>query len=138
MPVIRRGGAGDLAAVAAIQDACPEAAHWKVTDYLDHDFLVATVGDATVGFAIFRDTGPGEREILNLAVAPDFRRQGVARELVDAVFEGFAGCVFLEVRESNQIAREFYNSMGFQVLSRRQNYYDSPPEAAIVMKFHSC
>jgi ribosomal-protein-alanine N-acetyltransferase len=46
--------------------------------------------------------------------------------------------VFLEVRESNQAARIFYKSMGFQEVGIRKEYYQAPLEAAIVMKFHSC
>jgi [ribosomal protein S18]-alanine N-acetyltransferase len=48
------------------------------------------------------------------------------------------GTVFLEVRESNRAALELYKSSGFQAISRRPGYYEFPPEAAIVMKFHSC
>jgi ribosomal-protein-alanine N-acetyltransferase len=132
------GGSADLPAVAAIQRACPEAAQWSVGDYLDQEFLVAIVGNLIVGFLICRTVAPGEREILNLAVAPDFRRHGVARALMRVVLERLDGAVFLEVRESNRIAQEFYKSMSFNAVSRRPNYYDSPPDAAIVMKFHSC
>jgi ribosomal-protein-alanine N-acetyltransferase len=79
-----------------------------------------------------------EREILNLAVVPRSRRKGVARALLDSTLRDFHGDVFLEVRESNGVAQEFYKSLGFKVLSRRREYYDLPPETAIVMKFHSC
>ena len=48
------------------------------------------------------------------------------------------GAVYLEVRESNSVAIQFYNSMQFKELSRRKNYYANPPDTAIVMKFHSC
>jgi ribosomal protein S18 acetylase RimI-like enzyme len=51
---------------------------------------------------------------------------------------GFHGSVFLEVRESNGVAQEFYKSVGFKPHSKRHRYYESPPETAIVMKFHSC
>jgi ribosomal-protein-alanine N-acetyltransferase len=91
-----------------------------------------------VGFLVARNVAVDEREILNLAVAPDFRRKGVARALAASFFEGFEGAVFLEVRESNEVALKFYKSLGFKELSRRQGYYDSPVETAIVMKFHSC
>jgi ribosomal-protein-alanine N-acetyltransferase len=138
MPLIRPGAAADLPAVAAIQAVCPEASQWDVRDYLDHDFLVAFVGNSVVGFVVFRRVANDEREILNLAVAPDFRRTGVANSLVRACLEGFSGSVFLEVRESNSAGTAFYKSLNFKVISRRQNYYNSPPEAAIVMKFHSC
>jgi ribosomal-protein-alanine N-acetyltransferase len=138
MTAIRRGGADDLDVVAAIQQASPGAARWNVADYLEQDFLVAVEGDRLVGFLVARTLTAGEREILNLAVVPNSRRKGVARALLDRVLQGFRGSVFLEVRESNRVAQEFYKSLGFKELSRRTGYYDSPPESAIVMKFHSC
>jgi len=138
MTAIRRGGADDLEAVAAIQEASPGAARWRVADYLAQDFRVAIEGDRVVGFLVARTLAVDEREILNLAVALDFRRKGVARALLDHALDGFRGTVFLEVRESNEIAQEFYKSLGFKALSKRAGYYSSPPESAIVMKFHSC
>jgi [ribosomal protein S18]-alanine N-acetyltransferase len=138
MTSIRRGGAGDLDAVAAIQQASAGAARWNVADYLEQDFLVALAGNRIVGFLVARTVTVDEREILNLAVAPDFRRKGFARALIARALETFSGCVYLEVRESNGVAREFYKSLGFKELSKRTGYYDSPPETAIVMKFHSC
>jgi ribosomal-protein-alanine N-acetyltransferase len=138
MTAIRRGAADDLDSVAAIQDASPGAARWRVADYLEQDFRVAIDGNRIVGFLVARTLTAEEREILNLAVAPDFRRKGVARALLESAFEGFCGSVFLEVRESNGVAQEFYKSLGFKELSQRAGYYDSPPETAIVMKFHSC
>ena len=138
MTAIRRGGAEDLEAVAEIQEASPGAAHWRVADYLEQDFRVAIEENCVVGYLVARTLAADEREILNLAVAPEFRRKGVARALLDSVLEGFRGAVFLEVRESNGIAREFYKSLGFKELSKRARYYDNPPETAIVMKFHSC
>jgi len=124
--------------MATIQVASPEAARWKVTDYLDHQCLVASVAGSVVGFLAFRTVAPDEREVLNLAVSPDFRRRGAGRRLFAASLEGFQGLVFLEVRESNTAARLFYKSMSFMEVMRRQNYYQDPLEAAIVMKFHSC
>jgi ribosomal-protein-alanine N-acetyltransferase len=138
MPEIRRGTAADLSSVAAIQAASPEASNWNVRDYLDHDFLVAIVGNSVAAFAIYRQLAPDERELLNIAVAPEFRRKGIARALWNRVITGFRGYVFLEVRASNSAAISLYKSLNFKEISIRQNYYQSPPEAAIVMKFHSC
>ena len=138
MTVIRRGEATDLDAVAAIQQASPGAANWNVADYLEQDFRVAIDGNRVVGFLVARTLTVGEHEILNLAVTPDSRRKGVARALLASVLDAFRGSVFLEVRESNEIAQAFYKSLGFKELSRRRGYYNSPPEAGIVMKFHSC
>jgi ribosomal protein S18 acetylase RimI-like enzyme len=138
MPVIRRGVPTDLAEVAAIQAASPEAPQWNVADYLQYDLLVAVCGTQVRGFLAFRTPEASEREILNLAVAPGSRRQGIARELWKTLLQGFSGSIYLEVRETNQAARNLYNSIGFQELSRRPGYYSYPLEAAIVMKFHSC
>jgi ribosomal-protein-alanine N-acetyltransferase len=71
-------------------------------------------------------------------VAPEFRRQGVGRSLVGAYLERSTGAVFLEVRPSNAPARLFYKSLYFEEISVRAEYYRDPPEAAIVLKFHSC
>src|SRR5439155_2481026 len=118
MPVIRRGEAGDLEQVAAIQAACPEAADWDVADYLQHEFLVAVEGSgpATIiaGFLVARTVAQDEREILNLAVAPEFRRKHIARGLLENFLKDYPGAVYLEVRESNSVAIKFYNSMQFK------------------------
>ena len=104
MTVIRRGEAGDLAQVAAIQAASREAPSWPVGDYLRYDLLVAVCGQGVTGFLAARTLVEGEHEILNLAVAPEFRRQGIARRLWKTFAEGSGGSTFLEVRESNQDA----------------------------------
>ena len=138
LPAVRLGISVDLPAVSAIQQACPEAAQWAIADYLDQEFLVAIVGNSVVGFVVFRRIAEDEREILNLAVAPDFRRKGVATALLNASVHGFRGAVFLEVRQSNTAAIQFYKLLNFKVITMRADYYHSPSEAAIVMKFHSC
>ena len=139
MPVIRRGHAGDLAAVASIQATSPEASQWPPADYLDYEFSVAVSNDgALAGFVVWRRLAADECELLNLVVAPEFRRNGVARELLRPLLNRGATSFYLEVRESNETARSFYKSMGFQEVSLRRGYYKIPPESAIVMKFHSC
>ena len=138
MIAIRPATAADLPAVDAIQRACPEAAHWNVADYLDREFYVATIESSIAGFVVMRSVAHDEREILNLAVAPEFRRKGVASDLLQRCLRDFRGSIFLEVRESNEAARKFYKLHKFQEVSRRFAYYELPPETAIVMKFHSC
>ena len=138
MTAIRRGEPQDLAAVASIQSRSPEAARWNPGEYLSHDFHVITVNGAVAGFLVIRFVAPDEGEILNLAVAPEFRRSGLGRRLLGNALEQFHGSMFLEVRESNRKAQQFYESIGFKAVATRYQYYESPPESAIVMKFHSC
>jgi ribosomal-protein-alanine N-acetyltransferase len=135
---IRRGGAGDLEAVAAIQAASPEASHWPPADYLDCEFRVAQSEGAVVAFLAGRSLGGEERELLNLAVQPEYRRKGIGRRLLEAWLGEQKGVVYLEVRESNWAARRLYQTLGCHEVNARPDYYESPPEAAIVLKFHSC
>ncbi|MGD0500801.1 MAG: GNAT family N-acetyltransferase [Bryobacteraceae bacterium] len=138
MVQIRPGEPRDLPEIGAIQEASPEAAAWPVSDYLRYEVLIASREKRVAGFLASRRVAEDECEILNLAVAPDCRRQGVARALVASFLEGYRGTVYLEVRASNTDAREFYKYIGFHELTIRPGYYLSPPESAIVMKFHSC
>jgi ribosomal-protein-alanine N-acetyltransferase len=138
MTGIRPGEPSDLEEVAVIQEASPETARWSVAEYPQYDFRVAVRAGRIAGFLVARAVADGEREILNLAVGLDFRRQGVGRDLLAGLLSEAQGAVFLEVRASNRAARNIYKSMGFQEVGSRPSYYQDPPEAAIVMKFHSC
>lgn len=88
------------------------------------------------GFIIFW-TVEDEMHILNLAVAPEFRRQGIARKLVLAALAHSrskgAKRAFLEVRASNTAAQKLYSSLGFAGTAIRRAYYDTPVEDAVVM-----
>lgn len=134
---IRPGEPSDLPRIAAIQAASPQAATWAPEEYLAYQFTVALSADCVQGFLAARAVASAEWEVLNIAVAPEFRRRGVARALLERFLEGIAGAVFLEVRQSNRVARELYKSLGFQELTLRKEYYDAPPEPAVVMKYHS-
>jgi ribosomal-protein-alanine N-acetyltransferase len=78
-----------------------------------------------------------ELHLLNVAVHPEWRRQGVATRLVRAVFEmAIAKDVIralLEVRASNLAAQQLYARFGFQVIARRSSYYTHPSEEALIM-----
>lgn len=135
---------GDVAAVVAIQQASPEAAGWSPADYEQaaKEQACVTVAEGPggiIGFLVARAVAD-ELEILNMAVRPEFRRQGVAsRLLADALeFGRTAGATraFLEVRESNCGARGFYERHGFAVCGRRTRYYSEPVEDALVLARH--
>ena len=78
-----------------------------------------------------------ELHINSLAVAPDVRRRGHARRLLDHVFQDVVSdgvtSATLEVRRSNTAALALYNRLGFQVEGVRANYYQNPREDALVL-----
>ncbi len=89
-----------------------------------------------VGYLIFWLVAD-EMHILNLAVAPSFRRQGIARKIVIAgvkhAHRKGVKKAFLEVRASNEAAKRLYSDIGFTGTAVRRDYYDGPIEDAVVM-----
>ena len=131
--LIRAGAAPDLGAVERLQKQAPEAAQWPPADYLAYDFRLADCEAELAGFAVARTVASDEAELLNLVVAPEFRRCGVATRLLQDLAARHPGTVFLEVRESNDGARNFYYRNKFIDVAIRKNYYRHPVEDAIVM-----
>ena len=70
-------------------------------------------------------------EILAIATVEEYRNKGIAQELLDKIK---MKDIFLEVRESNQVAINFYKKNKFNQISIRKNYYSEPNENAIIMK----
>ena len=100
-------------------------------------FLVALDDEGKVvgyaGVQVILDEG----YITNVAVRPEYRRRGVAAQLLE-VFIAFAegnqlAFLTLEVRASNQAAIVLYGRHGFRSAGRRRNYYEHPREDAIIM-----
>lgn len=100
-------------------------------------FLVAGEPGEVLGYAVAYHAAD-EAELANLSVAPQARRQGVGRMLLDAVIATVAPLgvsqLWLEVRASNDPARALYRSYGFSEAGVRKRYYDRPTEDAIVMR----
>jgi ribosomal-protein-alanine N-acetyltransferase len=138
---VRPATRDDLPAITQIQAASPEASTWEPSSYLEYQCRVAISNGRVVGFLVFRRLAEGEafneHEILNLGVDPAERRKGVARLLVEGVRTEVPGAWFLEVRKSNLAAIRLYESLGFRPAGERKDYYQNPPEAAIVMTFLS-
>ena len=101
-------------------------------------FLVAqdSITGQVMGYAgllVMADEG----YITNVAVFPEYRRQGVAAKII-SVFENFArgnklAFLTLEVRPSNAAAIALYEGFGFREAGRRKNYYDLPKEDALIL-----
>ncbi len=100
-------------------------------------WLVAVEGEQLAGY-VGSQSVCGEADMMNLAVDPAFRRQGIARRLVTALAEGLKArdvrCLTLEVRASNDPAIALYSSLGFTQVGRRPNYYRNPKEDALILR----
>ena len=146
---LRRAVASDVAALAALEAAC-----------FTHPWTAAQVGDEVAGveggfvlvlqgrrqagdpltgiraYASFRQV-VDELHVMNVAVAPACRRQGLARFLLRFALgrAARAGAVraLLEVRAGNREALALYAALGFAPCGRRRDYYRDPVEDAVVL-----
>lgn len=93
-------------------------------------------GEEIAGYVCCRFVA-GEANVLNIAVAPMWRRAGVGRMLLRKIVEEARRCicynVFLEVRKSNKAAQNLYCSEGFQTKGIRKKYYSDNGEDAFIM-----
>jgi ribosomal-protein-alanine N-acetyltransferase len=150
---LRRLAAADVDAILTIQHASPEAAQWPAAEWPVFDtpqevapeeklragkcaWVAETEPGRTVGVLAGLFSGK-EMEILNLAVPPRMRREGVASQLLDgalaAARNSGAEQAFLEVRASNAAAIALYERLGFRLAGRRKGYYKEPVEDALVL-----
>ena len=99
-------------------------------------WLVAEENGQVFGY-VGSQTVLDESDMMNVAVDPGFRRQGVARTLIETLIAELAKmgsrCLRLEVRVSNENARALYARMGFRQLGLRKNYYHNPKEDALIL-----
>ena len=100
-------------------------------------WIVAMDGKTLVGY-VGSQTVLGESDMMNIAVAPDARRRGIAQGLVEALIQDLkeldSHCLSLEVRASNEPAKALYGKLGFREIGRRKNYYRNPKEDALILR----
>ncbi len=100
-------------------------------------WLVAMDGECLAGY-VGSQSVMGETDMMNIAVAPEYRRQGVAAALVEELVRqlkaGGNHSLTLEVRASNIAAISLYEKLGFAQVGRRPNYYRSPKEDALILR----
>lgn len=100
-------------------------------------WLVAVDGDRVAGY-IGSQTSIDETDVMNVAVHPDFRRQGIGESLVchlvDELKTRGSHALMLEVRVSNAPAIALYEKLGFFQVGCRKNYYRNPKEDALILR----
>jgi ribosomal-protein-alanine N-acetyltransferase len=131
----------ELPAIAAIERA-------SYSHPWSEGSLRAAIEDAPTRVAVLRShrepwaycvfqVAADEVQVLNLAVHPERRRQGLGRRLLGIVLEAAcregARTAWLEVRPSNAAALSLYRATGFAQRAVRRGYYESPAEDALVL-----
>ena len=104
----------------------PDACYYAVRD--DENNLIV----AAAGMIVSIDTA----DIMNVSVKEEYRRKGLALNLLEALFEegkkrGVKDFT-LEVRENNHAARNLYEKKGFVFEGIRPNFYSNPAEGAAI------
>jgi ribosomal-protein-alanine N-acetyltransferase len=101
------------------------------------ELWVAEWGDQLAAYAILW-TVLDEGELANIAVRSDLRGRGIGSALLSRMLEvaedSGVRSLYLEVRESNALAREMYARRGFHEIGVRKAYYEGPREDARVLK----
>ena len=131
-----------VAQVAALEKACfttpwsENSVRAELTNPLslwlvavDHGEVVGYVGSQSV---------MDEADMMNVAVSDSYRRKGIARQLVGALITALDKrgvlSLTLEVRASNEPAKQLYKQIGFEQVGRRPNYYRNPKEDALILR----
>ena len=100
-------------------------------------WLVAEDNGRVAGY-VGSQTVMGESDMMNVAVHPDYRKQGIATTLIVGLVEELrkreSRCLTLEVRASNENAISLYRKLEFQQVGCRKNYYRNPKEDALILR----
>lgn len=100
-------------------------------------WLVAVDGETVAGY-VGSQSVLGWADMMNLAVAPSYRRLGIGEKLVNELIcqlkDNKVTCLTLEVRVSNAPAIALYKKLGFSEVGRRPGYYHNPREDALILR----
>lgn len=136
---IRKMNSADIPAVLRIQ-AELAFQDWNERQYeqeikAPYTYAVVYESEGTIeGYAVFHLLG-ADSELLSIAVSNSVQRKGVGSKLLHAGLSqldlGKSDCCFLEVRENNIKARNFYEKHGFNLFGIRKKYYADGENAAL-------
>lgn len=140
--IIRKMQLRDVPAIAELEKICfsdpwsensiaseldNQLSYWLVAE--DNGVIAGYVGSQSVLDAA---------DMMNLAVDPDFRQQGVGQALVNGLINHLQQnnviALLLEVRVSNTPAISLYEKLGFVQVGRRPKYYRNPREDALILR----
>lgn len=131
-----------VAAVAEMERQCfsDPWSEKSVASELDNPlslWLIAEADGVVAGY-VGSQTVLDSADMMNLAVSQDFRRQGIGEQLVNSLTEALAEkgvkTLLLEVRISNEPAKQLYQKLGFEIVGKRPRYYEKPREDAVILR----
>ena len=132
-----------VAQVAELEKICFGTAAWSeksIASELNNAlslWIVAVEDEKVLGY-VGSQTVMGETDMMNVAVHPDYRKQGIATglitELIGALKKQESHCLTLEVRASNEPAKNLYKMLDFEEIGIRKNYYRNPREDALILR----
>jgi len=100
--------------------------------------MVAEIDDRVVGFMIY-ELHRSRLHVVNFAVHPEFRRQGIGRQMIDKLIGKLSAQrrnrIMLEVRETNLPAQLFFRECGFRAITVLRDFYDDTTEDAYLMQY---
>lgn len=147
LAVVRDAREDDLDAVMAMEssifgtDAWPREMMRAEMTNPNCRYLVAELAHTPVVVAyagLLCPPGSGDGDIQTIAVAPDMRGQGIAREMMTELMaearRRHATRVFLEVRADNESAQALYRDLGFIPVGVRAGYYQPDAVDAVTMR----
>lgn len=140
---IRRMCDADIPAVLRVEKDSYEfpwsAGNFRDSIHAGYSAWVYEVGGEIIGHAVLM-TVVDEAHLLNITIAPGWRRQGLGRILLKHVMDTARSLrvrtLYLEVRPSNRPAIELYEKTGFEAFALRKGYYPASQgrEDALVMR----
>lgn len=123
---------------ASFPDPWPETYFKKLYKEHPNDFLVAKASGKVVGYILGYTKPNKSGSIKNLAVASNYRRLGIGKELVNFIIqrlkEKSVKKVFLHTRMKNRAASSFYKKLGFRIIKIVKNYYHNGDDAFLMRK----
>jgi len=140
--VIREMKIGDVPEIAKLETICfsdpwsEKSIASELENRLSY-WLVAEQDGVIVGY-VGSQSVLDSADMMNIAVAPTYRRKGIGRlliiALIDYLLQKKIHFLLLEVRISNISAISLYKSMGFEQVGRRPRYYHNPREDALILR----
>ena len=100
--------------------------------------MVAELGERVVGFMIY-ELHKSKLNVLDFAVHPEYRRQGIGQQMVDKLVGKLSSHrrtrIAMYVRETNLASQLFYRVQGFRAVEVAREHYQDTGEDAFVMQY---